>query len=172
MREVTGIWLRWVLSSALLLVGGCCIPSSYICCSTAITPSFFLLGVFLFNFPQARLRRAPCCQLSCWTVKAAFIARVQYCWVSRWDVVSSLKLTSSKNRQLSETSSGLSSESLAISCSKSSDCLLLKYPWCLLCKEMFRYIHCEWVNWRIFAINCFVQLDPLRKLLDIDRWKH
>jgi hypothetical protein len=109
----------------------------------AVTPSFFLLGIFLFTFWRTRLRRAPHCRSSCWAVKAAFIARVQYCWVSRQDVVSSVKVTSTKNQQLSGTSLGLSSERLAISCSRSSDCLFRKYPWCLSCKEMFRYIHCK-----------------------------
>ncbi len=60
MREVRGVWLRWVLSSAILAVGGWCIPSSCICCSMAVTPSFFLFGIFLFTFWQAHLRQVHC----------------------------------------------------------------------------------------------------------------
>jgi hypothetical protein len=128
MWEVSVFWLRWMLSLVLLEVEGQCIPSSCICYLMAVTPSFFLLGIFLFTFRRAPLRRAPCCWSSCWAVKAAFIARVQYCWVFRQDVVSSVKLTSSKNRQLSGTLAGLSLERLAISCRRSSNCLFRKYP--------------------------------------------
>jgi hypothetical protein len=49
MREVRGVWLRWVLLLALLAVGGWRIPSSCICCSMAVTLSFFLLADFLFT---------------------------------------------------------------------------------------------------------------------------
>ncbi len=134
--EVRVVWLPWLVSSELLDFGGRCIPSSQICCSTAATPSFFWLGIFLFTLWHICLMRAPLLRSSCLAVSAAFMASVQYHWVSKCEEVSSVKLTSKRNRQLSGTLSGLRSESSVISFKRSSDCLLCRYPCHLPCKEM------------------------------------
>jgi hypothetical protein len=127
-RKVRVVWVQWVLLSVLLEVGGWCILSSHIWCSTAVIPSFFQLGIFLLTLWCVCLARASLCRSNCLGIRAAFIASVQYCWVSRWVAVSSVKLTSRRNWHLSGTSLGLRSESLVISCKRSSDCLLGRYP--------------------------------------------
>ncbi len=136
--EVRVVWLPWLVSSELLEFGGRCIPSRQIRCSAAATPSFFWLGIFLFTLWRICLMLAPLLRSSCLAVSAAFMASVQYHWVSECEEVRSVKLTSKRNRQLSETLSGLRSESSVISCNRSSNCLLRMYPCHLLCKEMLR----------------------------------
>jgi hypothetical protein len=126
--EVRVVWLPWLVSSELLEFGGRCIPSSKICCSTAATPSFFWLEIFLSTLWCICLMRAPLLCSSCLAVSAAFMASVQYCWVSKCEEVRSVKLTSKRNQQLFGTSSGLRSESSVISCKRSSNCLLRRYP--------------------------------------------
>ncbi len=136
--EVRVVWLPWLVTFELLEFGVLCmcIPSSRICFSTAATPSFFWLGIFLFTLWRIRLMRAPCLRSSCLAVSAAFMASVQYRWVSKCEEVSSAKLTSKRNWQLSGTLLGLTSESSVISCKRSSNCLLRRYPCRLSCKEM------------------------------------
>ncbi len=136
--EVRVVWLPWLVSSELLEFGGRCIPSSQICCSTAATPSFFRLGIFLFTLWRICLVWAPLLHSSCLAVIAVFMASVQYRWVSKCEEVRSVKLTSKRNRQLSGTLLGLRSESSVISCNRSSNCLLRRYPCHLSCKEMLR----------------------------------
>jgi hypothetical protein len=137
-NEVRVVWLPWLVSSELLEFGGRCIPLSQICCSTAATPSVFWLGIFLFTLWRICLMRAPLLRSSCLAVSAAFMASVQYHWVSKCDEVRSVKLTSKRNWQLSGTSLGLRSESSVISCNRSSNCLLCRYPCHLSCKEMLQ----------------------------------
>ncbi len=84
------------------------------------------------------LMRAPLLCSSCLAVSAAFMASVQYRWVSKCEEVRSVKLTSKRNWQLSGTLLGLRSESSVISCKRSSNCLLRRYHCCLSCKEMLR----------------------------------
>ena len=151
--EVRGVWLPWLVSSELLEFGGRCIPSSQICCLMAATLSFVWLGIFLFTLWRIRLMLAPLLRSSCLAVSAAFMASVQYHWVSECEEVRSVKLTSKRNRQLSETLSGLRSESSVISCNRSSNCLLCRYPCRLSCKEMLWWIHCECVMWRSLEMN-------------------
>jgi hypothetical protein len=107
-------------------VGGRCILSCLIWRLTFVTPSFLQLGIFLFGLHRMHLVRAPSCRSWCLVAMAASIARVQYLCVSRCAAVSSVKLNSKRNRQLSGISSGLMSDSAAISCKRSSDCLFLK----------------------------------------------
>jgi hypothetical protein len=137
-REVRVVWVPWWMSSVLFVVGGLCIPSSWICCLMASIPSFFQLGIFLFLLRSVRLDWAPFLDLSCMAARAAFMASVQYRWVSKWDEVSLIKLTSRRNLQFSGTLSGRSSKSSVISLMRSSDCLVRRYPWRLSCKDMLR----------------------------------
>jgi hypothetical protein len=102
-------------------VGGRCIPTCLIWCLTSVMPSFLRLGIFLFSLHHMRLVRAPLCCSWCLAAMATSIARVQYLCVSRCAAVSSVKLNSRRNRQLSGISSWLMSDSAVISCKRSSD---------------------------------------------------
>ena len=107
-------------------IGGQCIPSCLIWRLTSVMPGLLRLGIFLFSLRRMRLVRAPLCRSWCLAAMAASIMRVQYLCVSRCAAVSSVKLNSRRNRQLSGISSGLISDSAVISCKRSSNCLFLK----------------------------------------------
>ena len=82
--------------------------SDLICCSTATIPSLVLLGSFLFTLSVVLFARAPFSNWRCCAVRAAFIAKIQYCCDSTLDLLRSLKLISSRNRLSAGTSSGTS----------------------------------------------------------------
>jgi hypothetical protein len=82
-RDVGVVCLGWAMLLLMVGFGWRCIPSSRIWCLTAFIPSFFWIGIFLLSLRWTRLMHAPCWHSSCLAVIAAFIARVQYCCVSR-----------------------------------------------------------------------------------------
>ncbi len=162
MNVVSDIWLFWESLEELSWLGGQCILLVLICYLMAIMPSFFLLGILAFSFQQIRFVLAPLAASRSWVLSTDLTARVQYFCVLIWELMSIVKLISSRNWLLVGTSSGVSLESLLIFFSNPSNCLLWRYPWCLSWRGMFLHIHCECVIWRILLINCLVQSEPLR----------
>ncbi len=128
--------------------------SDLICCSTATISIFVLLGSFLFTLSSILLDLAPCALWHRCAVRAAFIARFQYCCVSTLELLRSLKLISSRNLLSAGTSSGAILASDSSSAAISSAFFLRRYPCLLSWREKLRNIHWEWVMWRIFEINC------------------
>ncbi len=126
MSDISVVCLCDSKSLSTMEVGGRCIPACLIWRSTSVMPSFLRLGIFLFSLHRMCLVRALLCCFWCLAAMAASIARVQYLCISRFVAVSLVKLNSRRNWQLSGISSGLMSDSAAISCKRSSDCLFLK----------------------------------------------
>jgi hypothetical protein len=126
MSDVSVVCLCDSKSLSTMEVGGRYILLCLIWRSTSVMPSFLWLGIFLFSLRRMYLVCAPLCHSWCLAAMAAPIARVQYLCVFRCVAVSLVKLNSRRNRQLSGISSGLMSDSAAISCKRSSNCLFLK----------------------------------------------
>ncbi len=126
MSDISVVCLCDSKSLSTMEVGGRCIPSCLIWCSTSVMPSFLQLGIFLFSLRRMRLVCAPLCCSWCLLAMATSIARVQYLCISRCAAVSLVKFNLRRNRQLSGISSGLMLDSAVISCKRSSDCLFLK----------------------------------------------
>ncbi len=145
--------------------------SDLICCSTATIPILVLLGSFLFTLSINLFAHAPRARWRRCAVRAAYIAKIQYCCISTLDLLRSLKLISSKNRLSAETSSSASPASNSSLRAILSAFFLWRYPFLLSWSEKLQNIHWECVMWRIFEINCLAQSAPLMKLLDIAKWK-
>ncbi len=88
MNDVSVVWSRLLWQS--VVPESWCMPLALIYCSTAVMPTFFLLGNFLFSFLQIHLSLVPLLSSDCFAFKAACTARVQYCCVLRWEHVSSV----------------------------------------------------------------------------------
>ncbi len=132
---------------------------------------FCSAGELPVSLSSILLDLAPCALWRRCAVRAVFIARIQYCCVSTFELLRSLKLISSRNLLSAGTSSGAIPASDSSSAAISSAFFLRRYPCLLSWMEKLQNIHWEWVMWRIFEINYLAQSAPLRKLPDIARWK-
>ncbi len=75
--ELTVIWCPWWPPSERVELGGRCILLDLICCLTAITLSFILLGIFLLILWWVHLEHVPHLLSCCSTVSAVLMANVQ-----------------------------------------------------------------------------------------------